>query len=62
MPRPLRQHHHGWLGDFLVQVHRSEDRQAAHRLGGATEAALLLFVVALLLLDLFLHQINSQFV
>jgi hypothetical protein len=28
----------------------------------APEAALLLFVVALLLLDLFLHQINSQLV
>jgi integrase len=33
MPRPLRQHHHGWRGDLLVQVHRSGDRQAAHRLG-----------------------------
>ena len=30
MPRPVRQHHHGWRGDLLVQVHRSGDRQAAH--------------------------------
>jgi hypothetical protein len=28
MPRPLCQHHHGWRGDLLVQVHRSGDRQA----------------------------------